>query len=147
MGDLVEFFKARKEYYDRWEKSKTKQLEEWRQDLESLMDQIRVWLQPVMELGLKIRPYEVNITEEVFGTYKAPALELNFGPITVQIKPKALAFIMLDGRVDIKTPRGMFYLIRRPGSKEWFLSRTGWWDDAKPFTKEVFEELIKEIFA
>ncbi|MFN3622034.1 MAG: hypothetical protein ACK4TI_04000 [Nitrososphaerales archaeon] len=147
MADLVEFFKARKEYYDRWEVSKKKQLKEWRQDLAQLMAQIYVWLQPVMKLGLKIRPYTVSITEQVFGTYEASALELNFGPITVQIKPKALAFIGVDGRVDIESPQGMFYLIRRPGSKEWFLSRTGWWDDAKPFTKEVFEELIKEIFA
>lgn len=147
MGDLVEFFKARKEWYDRWEASKTRQLREWRQDLTELMSQISVWLQPVTKLGLKIRHYKVDITEQVFGTYEAPALELNFGPITVQIKPKALAFIGMDGRVDIESPRGTFYLIRRPGSKEWLLSRTGWWDDTRSFTKEVFEELIKEIFA
>jgi uncharacterized protein (DUF885 family) len=83
MADLVEFFKARREYYDRWEESKAKQLKEWRQDLSQLMRQLQAWLQPVTKLGLKIRPYEVNITEQVFGTYKAPALELNFGPITV----------------------------------------------------------------
>jgi hypothetical protein len=51
------------------------------------------------------------------------------------------------GRVDIESPQGTFYLIRRPGAKEWFLSRTGWFDDAKSFNREVFEELIKEIFA
>jgi hypothetical protein len=147
MADLVEFFKARREYYDRWEESKAKQLKKWRQDLSQLMRQLQAWLQPVTKLGLKIRPYEVNITEQVFGTYKAPALELNFGPITVQIKPKALAFIGMDGRVDIESPQGTFYLIRRPGAKEWFLSRTGWFDDAKSFNREVFEELIKEIFA
>ncbi len=147
MANLEEFFKSKKEYYDRWEKSKAKQLRGWRQDLGQLMRQLYLWLQPVEKLGLKIRPYKVNITEQVFGTYEAPALELNFGPITVQIKPKALAFIGIDGRVDIESPRGTFYLIRRPSTKEWLLSKTGWFDDAKPFNREVFEELIKEIFA
>lgn len=147
MNDLAEFFKKKKEALDKWETNKKQQLSEWQQALDQLTLQLTKWLRPAVTQGLKIKPYFVEISEEVYGTYNAPALELVFGPTSIHIKPVALAIVGASGRVDIESPKGTFILVRRPGTKDWFLTRAGRWNGAQVLNEEVFTELIKEIFS
>lgn len=139
LGDL---FKDKVAY----EAYKKQHIGEWRKDLTALMHQIEAWLQPFSKHGLKLKRYKVRITEQVYGAYEAPALELKAGLTTLHIRPIALAIIGADGRVDIQSPSRTLYALRRPGEKRWYLT-SGWWDDARLFEQEVLVKLIKEIFA
>ncbi len=146
MADLAEFFRKKKESVVQLESDKERLLNEWREALAKLYDQLEQWLKPAQAEGLQIKSYEKEISEYELGTYHAPAREISFGLRTVRLEPVARFIVGGAGRVDIYSPRGIFKLIRDPDTRGWFLVRKTL-ADAEPLNENSFATLIQEIFA
>ncbi len=146
MSDLGEFFRRKKEQEAEWQRERTEILKEWLGELVELRNRLLYWLRPAISAGVKVKLPQIEISEEILGTYKAPALEIAFGLRRALIRPVARIIVGGQGRVDIESPLGNFLLIRRSPEAGWFLIRKSW-DDAKPLTEEVFADLIKDIFS
>ncbi|MCL6642387.1 MAG: hypothetical protein K6T71_03580 [Candidatus Bipolaricaulota bacterium] len=146
MSELAEFFRKKREGVAQLESHKEKMLGEWLEALNSLIRQLEQWLEPALAEGLKIEPYQKEITEYDLGTYQAPALEVSFGSRKMRIEPVARFIVGGTGRVDIDSSRGIFKLIRDPATGSWFLVRRTL-AEAEPLAENSFSRLIQEIFA
>lgn len=150
MSDLAKFLRSKKRMVKQRKQRQTELLKRWQRSIEDLIGTIESWVSPAISEGLKVQRDEVQIEEEDLGKYKLPALKMRFDGIRVEVKPVARFVLGAQGRVDIVSPLGVFYLLRfenadAEGGVEWYLVRDRL-EDKKPLTKQVFEELLKDIF-
>jgi len=84
---------------------------EWLDSIHAFMDQVRIWLAEAdPEQILDVEVYRVSRTEATLGTYDAPALQINFGPGSVEITP-------IDRYTSSSSSRFVSPLINEPAGR------------------------------
>lgn len=127
-----------------WEATRNK----WLKDLHDLLETIREWTKPLEDKQyITVTPFEVTITEEILGTYKAPALTITFFTgEKIHLVPKGLQVIAGKGRVDLKLGQREVMIVGQDEKPGWFFAeREG---RGKPrsfeFNKDNFEQLLQD---
>lgn len=146
MASLAEFLKEKRSLPSRIKRGKEELLKEWQRALSKLFSNIESWVAPAISEGLELKKGEVEIDEEELGKYIAPTLELEFEGIRVKIEPVGRLVVGARGRVDVNSPLGVCHLVRLgPDEDEWYLVCDSI-EAKKPLNKQIFEDLLKEIF-
>jgi hypothetical protein len=117
--------------------------DEWRRELDRLMDDIDEWLRDSIKAGLDVKPGEVEISEDRLGTYSAPTRVVTFGGRRVEIRPCARFIVGGDGRVDIDGDFGMDILIYSRPDGAWHIVNDRVKTDWRPLNRENLEQALK----
>lgn len=127
--------------------SSTKQ--DWLQKIDSLYNTIELWLGPLLEKQYANISYStVLVSEELLGTYEAPAMAVTFfSGEKVVLVPKGLHIVGGKGRVDMKLGLREVMIVGQEKEPGWFLAeRVG---RGKPrhfdFSQENVEEMLQDL--
>lgn len=142
---LLDFLRAVKAQSERRALDPEREKEEWLGDLRHLLDRIRQFAQPYVDLNLMtVASDEQTVLEDQFGEYRAPALRL-IGPdkreVSTLIRGRHVIGAM--GRVDLTSgPKTMMLVRTSPG--EWTLKSKlapiGW--EAAPLNEQTFKDAL-----
>ena len=84
----------------------------WIEQVESLLDRIKKWLQPLRkDKLLDLVEGKTTLEEEFIGRYEVPWLEVLIGRQRARIIPKGSLVIGSFGRVDLEGPMGKLLLV------------------------------------
>lgn len=87
----------------------------WLDQVQSLIQQVCLWLQPYQEQGLlDIKHFRHAIYEEVmgeYGRYEAPGIAISMGLETVSLMPVGMVVLGGLGRVDMDGPLGQIKMV------------------------------------
>jgi hypothetical protein len=102
-NQLVDFLRSKKEQAPvpdvDWQAKKDR----WVRSVQSLYKLIQDMLRDsIAAEDVKVRMFDLQVTEEYIGTYSIPALELSVGSERVEFRPKGVTVIGAAGRVDIR---------------------------------------------
>lgn len=116
---LVEFLRTKRDRSPGpspdWEAKR----DSWIRSVGNLYRRVRDLLKdPIDEHVVTVREVDIEIAEELIGTYKIPALELTVGNERVAFRPKGVTVIGASGRVDIRGDRDTVTLIKDEPSEE-----------------------------
>jgi hypothetical protein len=145
MATLAEYIKSKREDRRTLNSNATKLRDEWLEQLDDLMADIRGWLKPAAKEGLKVNSMPVEITEQGLGTYTAPGLLIEFEASRVAIEPIARIIVGGHGRVDIRGDQVTFSLIFTKPERSWYVVRDRDWSSREPLSEKVFERLMEAI--
>lgn len=145
MSDLSDFLRKKKAQFKQKQVNWNQVKSDWIQQLNSFMKNIKSWLlQPQKEGLLTIVEKEIEITEEHFGTYKVPALELLIGSESIKITPIGYFIIGATGRVDITSFLSTFIVLHH-SEKGWIYRNDMQKGSFQPFTEEHFTKIMKDL--
>ena len=147
-SQLEEILEKKKERLNKdapdWEAIRNK----WLKNIDDLLKTIKEWIKPLEDKQyITVIPTEVTITEELLGTYKAPAMTLAFFTgEKIHLVPKGLHVIAGKGRVDLKFGQREIMIVGQDEKPGWFFAeREG---RGKPktfeFNKDNFEQLLQD---
>ena len=120
--------------------------EKWLSSVDALFAIIKEWMEPFQKNNLIqiVDNNTININEEFIGNYEIKRLDLYVGKRLISLIPKGTLIYGFVGRIDMTGPKGDC-MILEPKWGSWKISsrlpKTEPWN----FTKESFEEIIKEI--
>ena len=143
MPDLVQFLQQQKDALQSPESAKKHEM--WLAALRALMNQIRTWLVKVeSQMLIKVDPDQITITEEITGVYTAPALTLTVLSTgkKVRIIPIGRTIIGADGRVDLKSAKGIYMLLYLADRGEWVHGTGTRPDDFPVLNEDLFTDLL-----
>ena len=115
--------------------------QEWLEELDKLLADIDKWLESSKKLGLVVKESIIEKSEELLGIYKAPQRVIEFGGRTVHITPVGRGIVGAQGRVDIRAPGAIYYLLLNEG--EWSIMK--WSQAPVKFSKAKFEEILTSL--
>lgn len=120
MGDqLVEFLRTKKAQAPGlspdWESKKVA----WIRAVRNLYYLVQELLgEVIQEKVVAVDHFEVEVAEDLIGTYRIPALALTVGNERVEFRPKGVTVFGASGRVDIRGDRDTVTLIKDEPSDE-----------------------------
>jgi hypothetical protein len=81
--------------------------------VEGLYDVVQdILREPIASKDVTVRRFDMQVTEDLIGTYLIPALEVSIGNERVQFRPKGVTVIGAAGRVDIRGERDTVTLLK-----------------------------------
>lgn len=141
MTDLNEFLTKKKEEMHKITEDQLKTKEFWINDINNLITQIKQWLvEPEKSELLKIKDKEVLISEELFGDYKVPAMDILTEWKTVKIEPIGRVIIGGLGRVDMYTETKRYIFILTTENKWAYKNKNNY----QELNENLFSDLLKE---
>ena len=123
---------------------KTSRIQEWQAAVNAAMNDAQQWSE---QEGWLVRREEKTAHEELLGDYVVPMLHIRVSDGELLVNPVGLHVIGADGRVDLEgwPSLNRVKLIRRQG--QWQLFTDSNVPLRRPWTKETFAELAKDLVA
>lgn len=149
--DLIKKLQERPKTVD---EHRSEQLQEWRNALGELVDQIEEWLRPAIDKGLlRIIRSETEIEEEDFGNYMAPVLRVTDDRATARFEPIAGRIVGVVGSGDRRLVglKGRVDLVCGPIRIPIVRTNSGTWKavpvsgEPRELTRDVLAELISAV--
>ena len=108
MQDLIKKLKERPH-------AEQPELQEWKEALESLFDEVEAWLAPAVSAGvLTVRRSESTIAEQDFGEYPVPVLEISDSKVTIRLEPVGALVVAVVASKGLQGLRGRVNLVCGP---------------------------------
>jgi len=122
---------------------------EWLRAIDSLLERISGWLEPVAQKGLvKLHRNKVTISEDSLGVYEAPCLEIEAVGRRVVLEPVARVVFGGAGRIDMGHGRLARVLIREPNeNNRWLISSAYTKGEGAVLTDETFTEALQSLLS
>ena len=147
MSELTEFLRKKKKEEVRRKVSFVLMKEEWMQNLNKFLNEIKEWVSEAKKEGLlEVIEQSIEISEEGIGTYKAPSLILRTGRDSVVIKPIGTMILGARGRVDMTSPKRSFMFLLSK-EKVWVLRGEKRVEKNIPLTQSLFTDLLEDMFS
>lgn len=144
MTDLNEFLIKKKQEMNKKTEKYLKDKKIWINDINNMFVQIKKWLLEAEKSNLlEIKDKEVLISEELFGDYNAPAIDVITEWKTVKIEPIGRAIIGGLGRIDMYTETKRYIFILTTENKWTYKNKNNY----EELNEKLFSELLKEILA
>jgi hypothetical protein len=110
---LVDFLRARKEQAASPEIDWQTKRDTWIRSVEGLYTLVREMLQKsIAAKDVTVRTFDIDVHEDLVGTYSIPVLKIAVGAERVEFRPKGITVIGASGRVDIRGERDAVTLLR-----------------------------------
>ena len=127
---------------------------EWRRALDQLFAEIERWVAPAVGAGvLTTRRSEIEVTEQDYGSYMAPVLEIRDGRLTVRLAPVGgrVAGVVVSGGERHLGLRGRVDLVCGPIKVPLVRTSSGAWralplrGQPRDLTESTFAEILGEV--
>ncbi|MCY6355266.1 hypothetical protein [Clostridium sp. ZS2-4] len=144
MTDLNEFLTKKKEEMNKKTEEHLKDKENWINDINDMLTQIKKWLVEAEKSNLiEIKDKEILISEELFGDYNVPAIDVLTGWKTVKVEPIGRAIIGGLGRIDMYTETKRCILILTTENKWAYKNKNNY----EELNENLFSDLLKEMLS
>jgi hypothetical protein len=125
--------------------------EEWIAEVTRLFDQVRSWVHEWVQKGyLEVRRSSITLSEEHFGEYDIPRLELIAGPERIVLEPVGRHILGALGRIDLylggfrSDGRMVLWLEDAEGARRWEVWKDRYGGPRMPFNRETLERIMAE---
>ncbi|MFT8321010.1 MAG: hypothetical protein ABF649_08905 [Bacillus sp. (in: firmicutes)] len=109
------------------------------------MERIKGWLTPSQKEGLiNIVEGEIELTEEHFGSYKVPTLELVIGTESIKVVPVGRFIIGASGRVHIHSLFNRYSVLHH-SEKGWIYRNKRLKGSFQSLTEDDFTKMLKDL--
>lgn len=148
MSKLMEFLKEKQEEEKHQDVEWNKVKKEWLATLDSFFSQIKEWLDEAKKSKLlEVYDRSTVVSEEHFGDYKAPALEIKTKTRAVHIEPVGRLIVGAHGRVDMKSWKDEFIFLYFQDKDKWMYMATKRQGGSYELTEDLFSKLLMKMMS
>jgi hypothetical protein len=102
LKDTLATLQQQEQQKAQWERDKPNVIKEWQESVGHLLKEIRGYLSDYESDGSMIfSDREVELSEEMLGQYRVPAMSIVAGPAIIMVDPVGRMIIGAQGRVDM----------------------------------------------